>query len=529
MTTIVLTLVYNVGMGIWEGRSQPLYRSLEVVFQSLTTTGYGEDAPWDSLQMNLLVIGIQLTGIGLILTAVDIFAVPWLQSALKPSAPSDAPDHSAHVVICGFTPRTEAFLEELATRERPYVLIESDEAVATDLHRADYDVVHGDPEVTEVLSAASVADAAAVVVDAPDDATASIVLSVREVNPEVRTVTLVEHRGLGEYLDVAGADAVLSPRQLLGESIASEVPTAVSTLVDEEVEIGEDLQLVEVGVTPDSDLCGRTVAEAQLRERFGVDMIGAWVDGSFESPFPPDTTIEGGVRLLVVGDRKEVDSFRDEAIASVQSVSSQTVVIAGYGESGRAAARAFEGTTTNVTVLDIEDDSQVDVVGDVRDPEVLERAGIGDASALVITVGDDTTAILATLIARDRNPDLRLLVRANEEDDVTKLYRAGADFVQSLATVSGRMIASTVFEDEEVFVYDKQVSVVRLPATDLAGKTVAEAAVRSRTGVTVIAVVREEEIITNFDPTAFEIAEGDDVIVAGADEHIRRFESEFGG
>jgi len=47
-------------------------------------TGYGEDAPWQSPQMNLLVIVLQLVGIGFLLSAVDVFVVPWLQEALRP-------------------------------------------------------------------------------------------------------------------------------------------------------------------------------------------------------------------------------------------------------------------------------------------------------------------------------------------------------------------------------------------------------------------------------------------------------------
>lgn len=56
LVTIAFTLAYNTGLSVWEGRSQPLYQSLEVVFQTFTTTGYGEDAPWSTLPMNLLVI-----------------------------------------------------------------------------------------------------------------------------------------------------------------------------------------------------------------------------------------------------------------------------------------------------------------------------------------------------------------------------------------------------------------------------------------------------------------------------------------
>lgn len=41
-------ILYNHGMATWEGRSQPLYRSVEVVVQTVTTVGDGGDAPWSS-------------------------------------------------------------------------------------------------------------------------------------------------------------------------------------------------------------------------------------------------------------------------------------------------------------------------------------------------------------------------------------------------------------------------------------------------------------------------------------------------
>jgi Trk K+ transport system NAD-binding subunit len=527
-TTLLFAGVYNVGMATWEGRPQPLYRSLEVVVQSFTTTGYGEDAGWQTPQMNFLVIAMQLTGIGLILTAVDVFAVPWLRDALTPTAPTSVSEPNDHVVICEHTPRTDAFVEELDARGRDYVLVVSDEAAATELHEAGYEVVHGDPESTEVLSNALIGAALAVVVDAPDDASASIVLSARELRPDVPVVTLVEDASLARYHRAAGADEVLSPRQLLGRSLAEQVPTAVTTDVADGVTIGDDFELVELTVAADSDLAGRAFGEARLRERFGVNVIGAWFDGDFETPVDEADVLVARTRLLVAGEPAQVSALGEATRATVRSFAPQRIVVAGYGDSGRAAADALSGAGSHLSVLDVEEAEGVDVVGDARDPAVLEAAGIEDASALIVTVAEDTTAVFATLIARELNPDLHVVVRANEEADVQKLYRAGGDYVQSLATVSGRMLASTVFDDEEVLAYDKRINVVRLPVGGLAGSTIVDERVRSETGSTVVAVVRDGERITDFDPATFTFETDDEVIIAGTDEATTRFERRFG-
>jgi len=530
-TTLLFTVLYNAGMATLEGRPQPLYRSLEVVIQSFTTTGYGEDAPWRTPQMNLLAITMQLTGIGLILTAVDVFAVPWLRDALTPTAPAAIEGLREHVIVCEHTPRTDAFVSELEARGRAYVLVEADEAEAGRLHEAGYRVVHGDPESTDTLRAAGIESARAVVADAADDTSASIALSARDARSDVRVITLVEDAALARYHRAAGADEVLSPRQLLGSSLARQVPTTVTTDTAEGIDIGDvenDFELVELTVAEGSDLHGETFGEARLRERFGVNVIGAWFDGDFETPVDPDERLAARTRLLVAGASSQVEALGEATASTVRQFAPQRIVVVGYGDSGRAAVDALTDSRAQLTVLDLEESPDVDVVGDARDPETLDEAGIADASALIVSVGDDTTATFVTLIARELNPDLHIVVRANEEDDVQKLYRAGGDYVQSLATVSGRMLASTVFEDEEVLTYDQQVNVVRLPAGDLSGSTLVGERVRTRTGCTVVAVVRDGETITDFDPETFVFVAGDEVIIAGTDEATTAFERTFG-
>jgi Trk K+ transport system NAD-binding subunit len=313
----------------------------------------------------------------------------------------------------------------------------------------------------------------------------------------------------------------------LGESLAQQVPTVVTTVVDDGIELGNDLELVELSIETGSELCNRTVDEARLRERFGVDIVGVWVDGDFKSPIVPEIELNEDIRLLVAGEPKRITALREEATSSIQSLSVQRVLVAGYGEAGSTAADVLAETNTEVTVIDSEEKAGVDIVGDAREPAVFREAGIDDASAVIVTLNDDTTAIFTTLIASDLNPDVDVIVRANEPESKGKLYRAGAAYVQSLATVSGRMLASTIYEDESVLAVGRQIDVVELPVGRLAGRTLADADVRSETGATVLVVVRDGETIAEFDPDTFTFEPDDEVVLAGTDESVRRFETEF--
>ena len=102
-------VLYNYGMATWEGRPQPLYRSIEVVVQTVTTVGYGGDAPWSSPQMNYLVSLMALSGLVLIFAALPVLVVPLFEDAFRSSAPSSVGGVEDHVVLCSYGPR-EGFL-----------------------------------------------------------------------------------------------------------------------------------------------------------------------------------------------------------------------------------------------------------------------------------------------------------------------------------------------------------------------------------------------------------------------------------
>ncbi|MDZ7702036.1 MAG: NAD(P)-binding protein [Halobacteriales archaeon] len=162
-----------------------------VVIETFTTTGYGEDAPWVSTQMQSLMVLMQLTGVFVIFLTLPLFVAPWVEGHLSTSLPTAA-DLEGHVVIGEFSTRGENLIEELETWDRAYVVVVSDRELAETLQERGLSIVYGDPESTETLAAAGVERADAVVADAGDDRNASIVLSAREVS--TTTPPLVRHR-----------------------------------------------------------------------------------------------------------------------------------------------------------------------------------------------------------------------------------------------------------------------------------------------------------------------------------------------
>ena len=515
---------YDYGMSAFENDPRSYLRSLQFVVETFTTTGYGADSPWQSAEMLVMVMVIDITGVILIFLALPVLLFPLFEEAIETTAPTSVERNLRdHVVICQFTPRGETLVAELETWDVDYVIVEPERDRANDLYGEGYHVVHADPQSVEGLERARLQYARALVADASDQVNTSIILTAREVDEGVRTVSVVEEPDRAKYHDLAGADAVLSPRRLLGESLASKVTTGIATTLGDSIEVGEDFDIAELPIHRGSDLVGTTLADSSIREETGVNVIGAWFRGEFVSPPEPDAELDGSTVLLVSGTPDQLQALKSMTLSSVRGFRRGETVVVGYGEVGRTIADNLQTAKVPHTVLDRQDADGVDVVGDAVEPEDLRAAGVEDARTIILALSDDTDTEFATLVIRDLNPEVEVVARAEETENVQKMYRAGADYVLSLATVSGRMLASTILEDEDVISMDQQVEIIRTDAGDLVGTTLGEAKVRSRTGCTVVAVERNGTVLTDVGPDV-RFESGDKLVIAGTDEGVNRFQ-----
>ncbi|WP_121821555.1 potassium channel family protein [Halostella salina] len=516
---VVYALAYHAGMALLENRPQPFLHSLQVVVETFTTTGYGSDAPWSSPAMNVFVILMDLTGVLLIFMALPVFVFPLFEEALQTRAPRSVDGLSDHVVVCEYTAHGEALVDELETRDEEYVVVESDPSTAADLHENGLSVIAGEPESTATLERAAVDEATAVVADAGDERNASIVLSAREVDPDVQVVSLVEDSDNADYHRYAGADDVLSPERILGESLADKITAAVDSPVGEAV--AEDFEIAELTVRDDCELAGTRLVDSGIRERTGANVVGVWDGGEFRSPPPPTFRLTAGTVLVAAGRDSDLQSLRGLTLSTKRRPSRADVVVLGAGEVGSQVVDALAAADVGATVVDRKAGPTVDVVGDATEERTLREAGVTDATTVVLTLGTDTATTFATLVVSELAPDVEVVCRADDAESVPKLRRAGADYVLALTTVSGRMLASTVL-DEDVLSLDTQIEVVRTPVPALAGQSLGGANVRKRTGCTVVAVERDGEVTTDLDPS-YRFRADDEVVVTGTDTDVNRF------
>ncbi len=173
------------------------------------------------------------------------------------------------------------------------------------------------------------------------------------------------------------------------------------------------------------------------------------------------------------------------------------VVICGQGRVGREVLRLLRARGEQVLAIDEREDrlevarslGAVPLLGDATDQEVLARAHVERARALVAAADSDAVNTFIVLTARAMNPDMVIIARAASEGADQRLEAAGADRVISPAQIAGRRMAVATVQPllldfiDTLAATEERSGVTRMlaerevsdGAEGLAGKTVAEA------------------------------------------------------
>ena len=195
--------------------------------------------------------------------------------------------------------------------------------------------------------------------------------------------------------------------------------------------------------------------------------------------------------------------------------------------------------------------------GDATRPDILRFARVDRASVIVFGISDAEAARRVTRLARQLAPHLHVIVRTRLVAEIEALYAAGAsdvvaeEFETSIEILSRVLeryhIPPNVIEAESKVLRGEQYRRLRAPSapdrvseavlaalaagttsvfyvrpgSPADGLTIRELDLRSRTGVTVIAVVRDGRPVTN-PPPEHDVRAGDALVLVGSHPQLAR-------
>lgn len=238
----------------------------------------------------------------------------------------------------------------------------------------------------------------------------------------------------------------------------------------------------------------------------------------------------------------ESELFRKRAMQKQIDNLEQHYIIAGYGRIGRRIANVLDDANIPIVIIELDEDTIekirkdnfLYIQGDAQDEQNLKDAGIKRAKGLIGALARDQDNIFVTLTGRDLNSDLFILTRTYEQKNTRKILRAGANKVISPYEIGADRMANAILrpnvdqfidnilgETTQDYFFDE----VRIfEDSPLVGQTLAEAQIRQKYSVVVIAIIPDDKQTIEFNPRGDDtLSKGDSLILIGDFEHIKKF------
>ncbi|HMQ30265.1 MAG TPA: NAD-binding protein [Chloroflexaceae bacterium] len=387
------------------------------------------DFPPD-LEGRLIFFGVPLFGLFFLLQSVVDFARLLFDKGARREGwqISLASTFSDHVVVCGIGRVGYRVVLQLLDAGREVVAVDSDPAseFAPTIRALKVPLIVGDARDPEVLRSAGLARAHGLIAAISDDLrNVEVALAARRRRPELQTVLRIFNRELDRNLERSfGRNSAFSSSALAAPTFAL---AAVSREVVHVLSLPEGLLAVsELTVVAGGGLAGPVAA---LEEAYGVRVLRLRDRTGRERARPHATGLAPGDVALLLGPAEALERMRatnQPGGLPPQRPGGQldTVIVCGLGKVGSAVARllaTLEPRPRLVAVCEADTPPRLRqelaaqgvrvVLGDARDPEVLEQADVARAYAVAALVGDDLTNLQVGLSARGLRPDVHLVLR----------------------------------------------------------------------------------------------------------------------
>jgi len=536
LQVIIFTTVFHYLYPIYESKPIDWPQSFLFVVETITTTGYGELLPFQSQEMIIFSTIVVMTGVIMIFMVIPLLITPYLVAVLR-SAPPRTPPHELfrHIIIIGYGELARSLIESLMISDKEILVVERDETKAREIARKNRKrayVIWGSYDDPRTWENASVKNADTVIISEDERTTASVILGIRGMTT-ARIVAIVDKISFDRYLRYAGAEYVLSPKHATGRILARhavlnptgdtapEIPGLDRLNINMQQHPEKELRLINIPVMPGCVAIGKSLQELSLFDRYGILVLFLWRGGTFIPHPQPDEIVDATSSLFLFGRAGAIASAVHDEF-EIAGKARAHAVIAGFGDVGSAAYHEMLASGIPCTVVDSRKYDVNQVIGNAENEHVLKQAKIEDAQFCIVALNNDDVNIFTTLMARNLNPGIRILARANDPVSVDKLYRAGADYVALLPMIGGQTIGRIILADTVTILIDLPDGEMVVLKHVMTPHDFSVRHVSKRSGVRIIGIEAPDRLVVA--PAEDDLLrEGDAVIVVGNTEQLKKF------
>ncbi len=321
LNTAVVLLILVLIIGVFGFKIISDFSWLDAVYMTVitvTTVGFGEVQPLDQesklFTIILILTSVIIVGYALkiiteyIISKNDINELKQKKMQKKIDALSD------HVIICGYGRNGKQAANKLATYHRDFVVIEKDEKVTQKHKDTPTLFILGNANEDEVLVRAGINRACCLISALPNDSeNVFVVLSARQMNPDIRIISRASQETTYSKLKLAGANNVILPDRIGGDHMASlvVVPDLLEFVDNLSIIGNQSINIEEVAVEQLYDTSKqKTILELDLRKKTGCNVIGYKDEnGNYHINPEADQKLVPGSKVIVLGRPEQIQTL----------------------------------------------------------------------------------------------------------------------------------------------------------------------------------------------------------------------------
>ena len=221
---------------------------------------------------------------------------------------------SGHTILCGYGRIGSVICSSLMTKKIPVVVIEKDPLLVDILDSKKIPNLPGDSTDEELLDKAGINKAKNLIAALGTDTdNVFLVLTSRQINPDLFIVARCSYPNSRQKLYAAGADLVESPYELGAARIAMRIERPnVTDFLDTALTLDNtNIQMEEIPVRQGSYMCRKSLMESGLRQDYNLMVIAIKKhNGNMVFNPPHDAVIEAEDTMSVIGEDKMLEKLR---------------------------------------------------------------------------------------------------------------------------------------------------------------------------------------------------------------------------
>jgi voltage-gated potassium channel len=294
--------------------------ALYMTIITIATVGYSEIHPLGTVG-RIYTMFLILAGMGTLLYSVSTVTAFIVEGELtdllkKRKMEKQIDKLTDHYIVCGAGITGRHVVSEFMKTQNQFVVIDQcfDEIKKILTHET-MNFIIGNAFEEAVLIQAGIYRAAGLVSALPTDKdNIFVTITARGLNPALRIVAKVNEGESTHKFIAAGANSVVSHKQIGGMRLASEMlRPAVVSFLDKMLKQRDTVHRVEqVKISPNSSLAGKTLRDSGIREKTGILVMGMIEEDGDKTIFnpPPDGLIKPDTTLIVVGEIQQIINLR---------------------------------------------------------------------------------------------------------------------------------------------------------------------------------------------------------------------------